>query len=738
MSDTKFSLNFPGGEITLSTGTLAPQANASVLATWGGTVVLATVTMGPLDESKDYFPLSVEFVDHLFAGGIIKGSRWIKRDGGSSDNAILFGRIIDRAIRPLFPDGFRHEVQIILTVLSNDSEHDLVIPAFMAASAALQMSDIPFNAPVSIARVGQVDGKFVINPTSSELLTSPLDLLVCTDSQGVNMIEAAANIVDNDTVISAIDLALKTGQDLNNQLTGQIKPVAAPKVDFTPVVPGDKLLAEVEDLVKDDIKAFLTNGLDGNHMTAQAAIEEKVVTHFQSQIEQGEVRVSMLIAAIDEIIKKHLRQATLKGQRYDKRAMDEIRPLNLEVGVLPRTHGSALFQRGLTQALTVTTLDSLTEKQYLEDSSGEATKRYIHYYSAAPFSTGQTGRVGRPGRREIGHGALAEKALVPVIPTPEEFPYTIILNSEVLSQNGSSSMASTCGSTLSLMDAGVPIKDKVAGISVGMMSEGDKYVLLTDIAGLEDHFGDMDFKITGTADGITAIQLDIKRTGLSLEMVKATFAASTAARLKILDAIDRVMPAPRKQLSAFAPKIETVRIPTDKIGDVIGSGGKTIKSLMARFGVEIDVDDEGIASISSPDISKVHQAADVISAMVREVVPGEEFDGVVTRVENYGAFVEFLPGREALLHVSEMSGGFISNPSDIIKVGDKLKVKVAGFNDNRQIKLSAPDFKAKHPGQSRPGPSSRPAAESRRPVPGTQPRFGKFDHRPFPTKDRRR
>ena len=378
--------------------------------------------------------------------------------------------------------------------------------------------------------------------------------------------------------------------------------------------------------------------------------------------------------------------------------MDEIRPLTIEAGVLPCVHGSAFFQRGLTQAITVTTLAPLSEKQYLEDSSGETTKRYLHYYSAQPFSTGQTGRVGRPGRREIGHGALAEKALIPVIPSEEEFPYTIVLTSEVLSQNGSSSMASTCGSTMSLMDAGVPIKDKVAGISIGLVAEtDDNYVLLTDIAGTEDHNGDMDFKITGTRNGITAIQLDIKRAGLTLKMIQDTFVASTKARLQILDKMETILASPRPKLSEFAPKIKMVNLPEDKIGEVIGSGGKTIKALMEKYGVQIDIDDDGKASISAQNQENIDKAAYEIESMIKEVQIGEEYEGIVTRVENFGAFVEFLPGREALLHVSEMTGGFLSDPSSIIKIGDHINVKIAGFNDNHQIKLSSPEFKAAHP-----------------------------------------
>jgi polyribonucleotide nucleotidyltransferase len=692
--------------LILSTGTLAPQANAAVMARWGNTVVLATVVMGKVDESKDYFPLQVEFVDKLYAGGIVKGGKWVKRELNPSDSSILFGRIIDRSVRPLFPAGFQNEVQLIVTVLSNDKEHDVIFPAFQAASAALAISDIPFRAPVSLVQVGQIEGQLIAAPTISQFTQSSLDLLVCTGPQGVNMIECEAGILDNELVFKAIELAKTTGDSLNSQIDEWTKAVGKAKAQYQTFAPDANLIAQVKDLIKDEIDTMFAQGQDGSHNHSEDLIKDKVKDHFKSQIDSGEIRLSFLFQAVDSLIKQQLRSQTLKGIRFDKRALDEIRPLNIEVGILPCTHGSALFQRGLTQALTVTTLGSLAEKQFLEDSRGETTKRYIHYYSAMPFSTGQSGRVGRPGRREIGHGALAEKALRAVIPSETEFPYTIVLTSEVLSQNGSSSMASTCGSTMSLMDAGVPIKDIVGGISVGLISESDdldtKYVLLTDIAGVEDHFGDMDFKITGTKTGITAIQLDIKRPGLSLDMIRDTFVASTQARLKILAQMEAVLATPRPQLSAYAPKVQLVKVPEDKIGEIIGSGGKTIRALMEKYGVQIEIDDNGQTSISAIDSDAVAQAAYEIESMIKEVQIGEEYEGIVTRIENYGAFIEFLPGREALLHVSEMSGGFISDPSSIIKMGEKVKVKISGFNDNHQIKLSAPEFKAAHPGQPRP------------------------------------
>jgi len=717
-------ISLGGKTITLSTGKLAPQANGAVLAQMGKTVVLATVVKGNLDLTKDYFPLSVDFIDKFYAGGVIKGGKWMKRDGGPSDTAVLFGRIIDRSIRPLFPMGFKNEVQVIATVLSNDKDNDVVVTAFTAVSAALMISELPFNGPVSAVRLGLNKGEVTLFPTITDQNSSDMDLLICKDKEGVNMIEADAKIVDNDTVLKAIELGFAEGDKINAKLMEFAKEFGKPKMEYIDLSPSAELQDKVEQAVKTDLQAFIAKGFDGGHMTGEEKIKEVALVSFAKEIESGEIEKSKLMEAVDNVVRKYVRQSTLNGVRYDKRGLTEIRPLNAELDILPCTHGSALFERGLTQALTVTTLGPLSEEQHLQDSSGETTKHYIHYYSAAPFSTGQTGKTGRPGRREIGHGALAEKALMAVIPTVEEFPYTIILTSEVLSQNGSSSMASTCGSTLSLMAAGVPIKAPVAGISVGMVSDdAGKYTLLTDIAGIEDHCGDMDFKITGTKTGITAIQLDIKRMGLSFAMIKDTFAQSLAARLQILAKIESVLPAPRTQLSAYAPKIKMITLPEDKIGEVIGSGGKTIKALMEKFGTQIDIDDFGRASISSLDQAQIDACVFQIESMVREVHVGEEFEGVVTRVENFGAFVEFLPGREALLHVSEMTQGFLSDPNGIIKIGDKIKVQISGYNDNHQIKLSAPEFKAAHPAQPNDGfGDSRPP----RPQFNDRPRSGGF------------
>ena len=710
MKSPLFDITIADKKIKLEINRLAPQANASVLATFGKTVVLATVVMGKVDETKDYFPLSVEFIDKLYAGGQIKGGKWIKREGGPSDNSVLFGRIIDRSLRPLFPSNFKNEVQVVTTVLSNDKENDTVITAFLAASTAISISDIPFNGPVSAVRVSlDNNNQPIIIPTNEQLAQSKLDLLVCTNNVGVNMIEAGAKIVDNQTVLNAIKIAKEIGDQINKQIEEIQKQFGKSKVQIETKELSSQLISEIEQKILSDINEFLETGSETSHPLKEEIIIKKVTEVYKEKIESAEISETELKNIVYDLVKKHFRARNLAGTRFDKRQFDEIRPLNLEVGVLPCTHGSAIFQRGLTQALTITTLSSLAEKQFLQDSSGETTKRYFHYYSAPPFSIGEPGRMGRPGRREIGHGALAEKALLAVIPNEDEFPYTIYLTSEVLSQNGSSSMASTCGSTLSLMDAGVPIKDMVAGISIGLISDGlDKYVLLTDIMGIEDHDGDMGFKITGTANGITTIQLDIKITGLSLKIIEDTFTASTKARLFILEEMKKIIASPRSSLSSYAPKIKVVSLPEDKIGEVIGSGGKTIKALMEKYHVEIDIDDDGRASVCSSDLESIDKAVYEIESMIKEVQVGEEYDGIVKRVENYGAFVEFLPGREALLHVSEMSTGFVKSSQDLIKEGDRIKVKISGFNDNHQIKLSAPEFKTSNSSENQPNQENFP------------------------------
>ena len=713
-SKQSFQLNLSSGQnLQFQFGLFAPQANGSILATIGGTTVLATVVLGQVDQTKDYFPLSVEFQDKLYAGGIIRDSKWLKREGGLDDESILLGRLIDRSIRPLFPKGFQNEVQVIVSVLSNDKQTDVSILAFNAVSLALSLSDIPFSGPVSASQVGLVDNQLIVNPTSDQLANSDLNLTVCTGPFGVNMIEAGAKVVDDQVVLDAISQADQNNQNINSQIHQLQTQLAKTKIEFTPLVASEKLMEQITSFLGNQIDSFFSSGHDdGKHVQAESSLFSQLEEHFQPQLESEEMNIADLKLAFDEVIRTKLRQRTMSSQtRFDGRKLDQIRPVFCQAGVLSQVHGSALFQRGLTQALTITTLGPLSDKQYSNNSAGDKTKTYMHFYNAPPYSTGQTGRLGRPGRREVGHGALAEKALLPVIPSPEVFPYTILVNSEVLSQNGSSSMASTCGSTLSLMDAGVPITDMVGGVSIGMMSDNDSYILLTDIAGIEDHCGDMDFKITGTKTGITAIQLDVKRPGLTIQMITDTFKASRQARLAILEIMSEVISSPRSSLSANAPKVALVKIPEEKIGEVIGPGGKMIKALMKKHQVQIDIDDDGQASISSQSQENTSACAKEISNMTREITIGEEFDGVVTRVEPYGAFVELVSGREALLHVSELSTGFIADVNKIIKIGDKIHVEVAGRNQENQIKLSARQFKSEHTGDS-----SQPRPAFNRPI----------------------
>lgn len=719
--------------VTLTFNKYAPQTNGAVMATQGNCMVLSTVVSGREDNSKDYFPLSVDFIHKLYAGAQIKGGKWSKRDVGGSDADILESRIIDRSIRPLFPSNFKSETQVIATLMSSDPEVDHVVLSFLSTAVALAISDIPFNGPVSAVRIARTSDKTLIaNPSISELKNSDLDLLVCTGPWGVNMIEADGKVIDNQTMYEAIALAVSTSESINDQISKIAKELGKPKMVLPEVDP--KLSKVLEKKLKNEIAIFLEGGQDGAHNHA----EEKFVTSAKetlaTEITDGTYTENQVVAAALEILEASFKEKMMTGWRYDGRKIDEIRPLSIETGILPGAHGSAFFQRGLTQAITNVSLSTLEEKLYTQNSLGEDSKTYMHFYSAMPFSTGQPGRTGRPGRREIGHGALAEKALWAVLPTSDQFPYTVVLTSEILSQNGSSSMASTCGSTMALMDAGVPISAHVAGISTGMVSTSDdKFVLLTDIAGIEDHFGDMDFKITGTRQGITAIQLDIKRAGLTLEMIKQTLSRSEQARFQILDLMEKTLSTPRPTLADHAPKISIVQLPQDKIGEVIGSGGKTIKMLMERYGVQIDINDEGQAFVSGLDASMVETCIEAIKAMIKEPQIGETYQGEVARVESYGAFVEFLPGQEALLHVSEMATGFIKDVNSIIKVGDKLEVTISGFNDNHQIKLSAPKFKAAHVGQASSAPQQQLRTE--RKFVGERhasaPSFGNF-HPPAP------
>jgi len=713
------TINVGGKPLKLEIGRVAQQANAAVLATYGETVVLVTVVAaGPRDDI-DYFPLFVEYQEKLYAGGIIKGSRWVKRDGRPSDEAILSARLIDRSIRPLFPEGFKNELQVVATILSVDKQNDADIPALIATSAALTLSDIPFQGPIGSVRVGlQKDGKhnkFLINPDYSERETSHLDLVVSGTKDAIVMVEAGANEVSESNVLKAFTLAQKEISNISKSIAAFAKTAGKAKMSFEPKLLDEDLLKKVEKDSVAEVKATI----DAMAKLQKRDSSEFVETLFAKYKE--EVSKSNIKKALDTLIKKAIRHQTItKKIRLDGRKPTDIRPISSQIAVLPRTHGSAIFTRGATQGLTITTLASPSREQLIESMEGESTKRYIHHYNMPPYTVGEVGRIGWPSRREVGHGALAERALVPMIPPVDEFPYTIQVVSEMMSSNGSTSMASVCGSTLSLMDAGVPIKKPVSGIAMGLMTDGKNYVILSDILGREDFTGDMDFKIAGTKDGITALQMDIKVKGLPQEVLKDALNQALKGRLHILEKMLEPLSTPRKTLSPHAPRIKNTSIPVDKIGDLIGPGGKNIKKLMADTDTDISVDDDGKVFISGVTDEGIQKAVTWVEGLAHEVQAGEEYDGTVTRLMNFGAFVEILPGKEGLVHVSKMTTGFVKDPGDVVKVGDPVHVRVSEIDDQGRINLSMLTAEQE---QSQPQQSNRPQGGRR------------DNHRPSPRRE---
>ncbi|HEX8932085.1 MAG TPA: polyribonucleotide nucleotidyltransferase [Patescibacteria group bacterium] len=692
MNDKKTSVNIElgGKTLILETGLLAPQATAAVFARLGDTAVLVTVvTGGPT--MLDYFPLSVEYGERLYAGGKIKGSRWVKREGRPSDEAILAGRLIDRSIRPLFPKAFKNDVQVIVTVLSVDGENEPDIIALNAVSAALAISKIPWNGPIGAIRMGYAEtGEYIFNPTASESLTSTLDIVVSQSKDKTVMIEAGALQVAEEVVHGAIVEAHKETQKVIAGIEEFIKKAGQEKLPVPQDVALNETIAVIEKSYTEEIAALIKSRASKESGGNEAEeLMNKIYEEMKIKDPEADVDKKVLVKAIEYVMFKLIKTDVLKNKkRVDGRKIDELREISGGVGILPRTHGSALFNRGITQALSIVTLGSPRMEQLIESAEGEETKRYIHHYSGLPYSFGQTGRVGFVSRREIGHGALAERALKAVIPSQEAFPYTIRVVSEVLSQNGSSSMASTCGSTLALMDAGVPITAPVAGISIGMMSDEKDYVLLTDIIGLEDFSGDMDFKVAGTEKGITAIQLDVKIPGLTDEQIKEILPRARTARMQILEIMLGIIPQNRSAISEYAPKIEMIQIPVDKIGEVIGPGGKNIKAIIAQTGAQVDIDDDGTVTFSGVSADAVQKAVDWVSGMTREVHPGEIFEGIVKRILPFGAFVEYLPGKEGMVHVSKMRQGFVKDPNEVVAIGDKVTVKVEEKDQQGRINLT--------------------------------------------------
>ncbi|NTW46017.1 MAG: polyribonucleotide nucleotidyltransferase [Candidatus Moranbacteria bacterium] len=690
-----WSLQLGGRELRISTGLLAKQANGAVTVRYGETVVLATAVMSKsAGQSRGYFPLMVDYEERYYAAGKIKGSRFIKREGRPSDDAILSGRAVDRTIRPLFDGRMRSEVQVVATVLSIDGENDPDIVAIIAASAALAISDIPWNGPVAAVRVGRINGEFVLNPSTEERENggNTLDLVLSGTKDKINMIEAGSNELPEADMAAAFRFGFENVQKIARFIEDIRAEIGRPKAKAI-VLSGPEGFDE-------DLKAFLRNeGLADalfsdkkkeEKYAALGAIEEKMKAYVAEKYpaEAGSLgEISHLV--MDELSDEILHEKVLReGRRPDGRKMDEIRPISAHVGVLPRTHGTGLFTRGETQALTVTTLGAPGDQMIVDTMEVDMKKRYMHFYNFPPYSVGEVRPMRGPGRREIGHGALAEKALLPVLPPQEEFPYTILLVSEVLESNGSSSMASTCGSTLSLMDAGVPIRKPVAGIAMGIIEGDGEYRVLSDIQGLEDHFGDMDFKVAGTADGITAMQMDVKIDGLTPERLAEALTQAKESRLFILGKMLEALPEPRKEMSPYAPRIITLRINPDKIRDVIGPGGKMINRIIDETGVSIDIEDDGSVFITSTDETSAKEATEWIRNLTREVKAGELFQGRITRLMNFGAFAEVLPNQEGLIHISELADYRVEKVEDIVKVGDVVPVVVKEIDAQGRINLS--------------------------------------------------
>ena len=685
-----YEIEYGGKKMTFETGKMCCLSNASILVRWGETVVLCNVTASKKPrEGIDFFPLSVDFEEKLYSVGKIPGY-FIKREARPSDKAILNSRLVDRPIRPLFPKDMRNDCSVVMTVMSVDADCPPEIAGMCGVSLALTISDIPWNGPIAGVNVGLVDGEIVVCPTAEQRAKSDLHLTVAADEDVICMIEAGANEVGNDVMLDAII----QGHTEIKKMVRKIKEIQAeigkPKFAFESVkVPAD-LFEAVKEFAIEDVRAALDTDDKSVRDERLAPVEERVHAQFDDEEKSNAAQIDEAFYQLQKFV---VRRWLLDEQkRVDGRKMDEIRPLAAEVGLLPRVHGSGMFTRGQTQVLTICTLGTVSEAQKLDGIDDQDQKRYIHHYNFPSYSTGETKPSRGPGRREIGHGALAERALEPMIPSLEEFPYTIRLVSEVLSSNGSTSQGSICGSTLALMDAGVPIKRPVAGISCGLITEGDRWMTMVDIQGLEDFFGDMDFKVGGTEKGITAIQMDLKIKGLNYDMIKEAFEKTYQARMYILnDIMLPAIPAPREELSKYAPKVKSIHINPDKIREVIGSGGKVIQKISADCGVKIDIDDDGTVVVSSVDADGIRRAVSIIETIVNDPEVGAIYKGKVTRLMNFGAFVELAPGKEGLVHISKLDMGRVEKVEDVVAPGDEVIVKVTEIDQQGRINLSRRD-----------------------------------------------
>lgn len=696
MEPKQVSLDLAGREFSLKTGELAQQAHGAVVASLGDTVVLATTTMGGVREGTDFFPLMCDYEEKFYAAGKISGSRFIKREGRPSDKAILTSRLIDRPLRPLFPKMMRNDVQVICSVLSADMEIDPGTTAITAASAALMLSGMPFQGPIAAVRIGMADGQLIVNPTYEQEVEGDLNLVVAGTEDAITMVEAGANEISEDKMLEALDLAHKNIKQLCQLQKDLAAQVEIDVKDHTEKPANEEVEKAIAEFVKDsDLDAI--QGWKTEVKKQMHDLEDKVLENFASQIEEEVFTERELKDALDDALKKRMRANILEKEvRLDGRKPDEIRPISCKVGVLPRTHGSALFQRGETQALTTTTLAGPGAAQLVDTMDQDTTRRYMHHYNFHPYSVGEARPLRGTSRREIGHGYLAERALERMIPDTEKFAYTMRLVSEILTCNGSSSMASVCGSTLSLMDAGVPIKEPVSGIAMGLVTEhdegklreGGKYVILSDIQGAEDFAGDMDFKVTGTKNGITALQMDIKVKGLTVEIMKEALTKALAGRQHIMEKMLEVMPQARAELSKYAPLITNIQIHPDKIKVVIGKGGETIQKITAECDVEIDIEDDGLVVVTAPDQEKGDKAVKWIRDLTADPVVGNVYEGKVVRLMDFGAFVEFMPGKDGLVHISQMADKRVEKVEDVVKLGDAVTVKLIEIDDQGRNNLS--------------------------------------------------
>jgi polyribonucleotide nucleotidyltransferase len=677
-------------DLEFETGRLAKLADGAVLVRYGDSVVLATVvgTRSPR-EGIDFFPLTVDYEERMYAAGKIPGG-FIKREGRASQNAVLTCRLTDRPVRPLFPKGYKNEVQIIITVLSADQENDPDILAMNGASAALSISDIPWSGPLGAVRVGYINGEFVANPTFEQLKESQLDLAIAGTNDAVMMVEAGANELPEDVMLKAVQWgheALRASIRAQEEL---VAAVGRPKREFQPPAVNEGLRQEIKDWVTPRLSEAIFNPDKASRETATSDVSKQLSEAFAARVEAGEITGKELSSVFGEVEKSVVRNAILERQfRVDGRNLTEVRPVSCEAGILPRTHGTGLFTRGQTQVLSVLTLGTAGDQQKLDNINPDKYKRFMHQYNFPPYSTGEVKRLGAPGRREVGHGALVERSIRPILPQEEEWPYTIRIVSEVLSSNGSSSMGSVCGSTLALMDGGIPIKRPVAGVAMGLITgENGNYAIMTDIQGVEDALGDMDFKVAGTEHGITGLQMDIKVKGITYEIMEKALAQAKEARAFIMGKMLEALPTSREDMSPYAPRILTIRINPEKIGALIGPGGKNIRKITDETGVTIDIEDDGRVMIGSTDAAAKDRAVAMIQAITEDVEVGKKYHGKVTRLMNFGAFVEILPGKEGLVHISDLANERVGRVEDVVKPGDEIDVLVKEVDAQGRVNLS--------------------------------------------------